>query len=172
MIQNSYIFSILDIYTNGLINIFSIFKTDYYLPYSNSEDVDFTIFRPEGFGCFKWSTEDKYHDLVRLEAYVTDKNLKCGNRLLIQIQADKAKENEVDIILTGENVEETRREDVKVSFGDELEKILLTAVENGDIHFIQNIFRKEVWSIHLTSNIFHQEVLDRTAAEYRQEEIV
>ena len=53
-----------------------------------------------------------------------------------------------------------------------MEKILLTAVENGDIHFIQNIFRKEVWSIHLTSNIFHQEVLDRTAAEYRQEEIV
>ena len=46
--------------------------------------------------------------------------------------------------MTGENVEETRREDVKVSFGDELEKILLTAVENGDIHFIQNIFRKEV----------------------------
>ena len=74
--------------------------------------------------------------------------------------------------MTGENFEETRREDVKVSFGDELEKILLTAVENGDIHFIQNIFRKEVWSIHLTSNIFHQEVLDRTAAEYRQEEIV
>ena len=75
--------------------------------------------------------------------------------------------------MTGENFEETRREDVKVSFGDELEKILLTAVENGDIQFIQNIFRKEVgWSIKLTSNIFHSEVLDRTAAEYRQEEIV
>ena len=75
--------------------------------------------------------------------------------------------------MTGENVEETRREDVKVSFGDELEKILLTAVENGDIQFIQNIFSREVgWSIHLTSNIFHQEVLDRTAPEYRQEKSV
>ena len=41
-------------------------------------------------------------------------------------------------------MEETRREDVKVSFGDELEKILLTAVENGDVQFIQNIFRREV----------------------------
>ena len=70
--------------------------------------------------------------------------------------------------MTGENVEETRREDVKVSFGDELEKILLTAVENGDIHFIQNIFRKEVGPSQ-RSNIFHLDFLDRTAAESRQE---
>ena len=47
-------------------------------------------------------------------------------------------------VLTNENVEETQREDVKVSFGDELDKILLVAVENGDIRFIKDVFSKEV----------------------------
>merc|ERR1712203_313820 len=60
-------------------------------------------------------------------------------------------------VLTGENVEETRREDVKVSFGDELEKILLTAVENGDVQFIQNIFRRET---ELLQNIVRKRAFD------------
>ena len=80
------------------------FKTEYYLPYSKSEDVDFTIYRPEGFGCFKWSVQDNYADLVRLETHVTDKTLRCGNQVLIQIVAEKSIEKNVKILLTGENV--------------------------------------------------------------------
>ena len=47
-------------------------------------------------------------------------------------------------VLTNENVEEIRREDVKVSFGNELEKILLAAVEDGDVQFLKDVFSKEV----------------------------
>ena len=47
-------------------------------------------------------------------------------------------------VLTNENVEEIRREDVKVSFGNELEKILLAAVEDGDVQFLKEVFSKEV----------------------------
>ena len=47
-------------------------------------------------------------------------------------------------VLTNENVEEIRRKDFKVSFGNELEKILLEAAENGDIQFIKEIFSTEV----------------------------
>ena len=81
------------------------FQTEYYLPYSKSEDVDFTLFRPEGFGCFKWSVEDKLADRVRLETHTTDKKLNCGNRVLMQIIAAKSEEKKLDFILTAENVE-------------------------------------------------------------------
>ena len=47
-------------------------------------------------------------------------------------------------VLTNENVEEIRRKDFKVSFGNELKKILLEAAENGDIQFIKEIFSTEV----------------------------
>ena len=84
--------------------IFS-FQTEYYLPYCKSEDVDFTLFRPEGFGCFKWRVEDKLADRVRLETHTTDKKLDCGNRVLMQIIAAKSEEKKFDFILTGGNVE-------------------------------------------------------------------
>lgn len=85
------------------------FQKEYYLPYSKSEDVDFTIYRPEGFGCFKWSVPDTYAYLVRLETHVTDKTLRCGNEVLIQIIAEKSIEKNVNIVLTGENVGDNER---------------------------------------------------------------
>jgi len=29
-------------------------QTEFYLPYSVTEDVDFSLSRPGGFGCFQW----------------------------------------------------------------------------------------------------------------------
>jgi len=29
-------------------------QTEFYLPYSETEDVDFSITRPMGFGCYQW----------------------------------------------------------------------------------------------------------------------
>ena len=29
-------------------------QTEFWLPYSITEDVDFTITRPEGYGCYQW----------------------------------------------------------------------------------------------------------------------
>ena len=94
--------------TNFIHNVLC-FQTEYYLPYSKSEDVDFTIYRPEGFGCFKWSVQDNYADLVRLETHVTDKTLRCGNQVLIQIIAEKSIEKNINILLTGENVGDKER---------------------------------------------------------------
>ena len=51
-------------FMSNIIHNILCFQTEYYLPYSKSEDVDFTIYRPEGFGCFKWSVPDNYADLV------------------------------------------------------------------------------------------------------------
>ena len=82
---------------------------DYYLPYSNSEDVDFSISRPEGFGCYKWIIDDKYTDLMRLETHVTNHELNCGNKLLFKVLSQDAftarwGERTVNVVITGENV--------------------------------------------------------------------
>jgi hypothetical protein len=29
-------------------------QTEFYLPYSVTEDVDFSLSRPGGFGCYQW----------------------------------------------------------------------------------------------------------------------
>ena len=33
---------------------FEDLQTEFYLPYSETEDVDFSIVRPGGFGCYQW----------------------------------------------------------------------------------------------------------------------
>ena len=33
---------------------FEDLQTEFYLPYSETEDVDFSIVRPGGSGCFQW----------------------------------------------------------------------------------------------------------------------
>ena len=33
---------------------FEDFQTEFYLPYSETEDVDFNIVRPGGQGCYQW----------------------------------------------------------------------------------------------------------------------
>ena len=33
---------------------FEDIQTEFYLPYSVTEDVDFTLQRPAGFGCYQW----------------------------------------------------------------------------------------------------------------------
>ena len=84
-------------------------QTDYYLPFSNSEDVDFRISRPEGHGCFKWSIDDKFADLLKLETSITDSNLKCGNEISLKVLSQSPftarwGERTVDIVITGDNV--------------------------------------------------------------------
>ena len=29
-------------------------QTEFYLPYSTTEDVDFSLSKPGGFGCYQW----------------------------------------------------------------------------------------------------------------------
>ena len=29
-------------------------QTEFYLPYSETEDVDFSLSKPSGFGCYQW----------------------------------------------------------------------------------------------------------------------
>ena len=29
-------------------------QTEFYLPYSATEDVDFSLSKPSGFGCYQW----------------------------------------------------------------------------------------------------------------------
>ena len=82
---------------------------DYYLPYSNSEDVDFTIYRPEGFGCYRWSIDDKYSDLLSLHPRLENYELKCGNKLSIKVLSQapfttRWGEKKVDVAIMGENV--------------------------------------------------------------------
>ena len=33
---------------------FEDLQTEFYLPYSETEDVDFSIVRPGGYGCYQW----------------------------------------------------------------------------------------------------------------------
>jgi len=54
-----------------------------FLPYSETEDVDFTIERPSRVGCYQWSCENE--ELIELIPINTDHKLQCGSRLEIKI---------------------------------------------------------------------------------------
>ena len=87
----------------SIITQFFHFQTEFYLPYSVSEDVDFSISRPEGFGCYRWSVDDKFSDLALLHPQVTNYELKCGNKLVFQV-SPRWRDASVDVVITGENV--------------------------------------------------------------------
>ena len=36
-------------------------QTEFWLPYSITEDVDFSITRPEGYGCYQWYIQIQYN---------------------------------------------------------------------------------------------------------------
>ena len=77
-------------------------QTEFYLPYSVSEDVDFSLSRPEGFGCYRWKVADKYSDLVRLQPHITNYEMMCGNTLIFQIRPSWG-DTSVDLVITGVN---------------------------------------------------------------------
>ena len=71
--------------------------------------MDFSISRPEGHGCFKWSIDDKFADLLKLETSITDSNLKCGNEISLKVLSQSPftarwGERTVDVVITGDNV--------------------------------------------------------------------
>ena len=35
-------------------------QTEFYLPYSTTEDVDFSLSKPGGFGCYQWLVHKNY----------------------------------------------------------------------------------------------------------------
>jgi hypothetical protein len=41
-------------------------QTEFYLPYSVTEDVDFSISRPGGFGCYQWYVNSSKNDIQKL----------------------------------------------------------------------------------------------------------
>jgi len=65
-------------------------QTEFYLPYSETEDVDFSLQRPVGYGCYQWSTENT--DEIRLAPLTTDSELMCGNTLEFQVLPKGPKE--------------------------------------------------------------------------------
>ena len=67
-----------------------------------SEDVDFSVSRPEGFGCYKWSIPNEYGHLIRLDTHYTNQELMCGNKLAFQILPGSS-DTSVDFVISGEN---------------------------------------------------------------------
>lgn len=54
-----------------------------FLPYSETEDVDFAIERPGRVGCFQWSCDNE--EVIELAPVQNDYTLLCGSRLELRI---------------------------------------------------------------------------------------
>ncbi|CAB4064919.1 NUP210 [Lepeophtheirus salmonis] len=79
------------------------YQQEFYLPYSETEDVDFTISRNDG--CFQWSTEAV--EVVNLRPLTLDYSKQCGNVLEFVVIAKAAHpEKETIIKIFAENVNE------------------------------------------------------------------
>jgi len=78
-------------------------QTEFWLPYSETEDVDFTILRPEAYGCYLWSVEEDKIDLVNLDPVLSDYTMRCGTKLDFQV-LPKGPDQSVDIKIIGENM--------------------------------------------------------------------
>eukprot|EP00090_Calanus_glacialis_P028282 TRINITY_DN45475_c0_g1_i1.p1 TRINITY_DN45475_c0_g1~~TRINITY_DN45475_c0_g1_i1.p1 ORF type:complete len:919 (-),score=251.02 TRINITY_DN45475_c0_g1_i1:238-2994(-) len=75
-----------------------------FLPYSETEDVDFTIDRPSRVGCYQWSCENE--EVIELIPINTDHKLQCGSRLEIKILPKTADPNgPVKLTILAENVD-------------------------------------------------------------------
>jgi len=77
-------------------------QTEFFLPYSTTEDVDFSLSKPSGFGCYQWSTDEE--DVVALAPIFTDYDNMCGSRLEFRIIKNNGKPT-VDFKITAENVD-------------------------------------------------------------------
>jgi len=77
-------------------------QTEFYLPYSATEDVDFSLSKPSGFGCYQWSTDEE--EVVALQPILTDYDNMCGSRLEFKIIKNNGKPN-IDFKITAENVD-------------------------------------------------------------------
>merc|ERR1712013_79677 len=75
-----------------------------FLPYSETEDVDFTIDRPSRVGCYQWSCENE--EVIELIPVNTDHELHCGSRLEIKILPKTADpKGPVKLTILAENVD-------------------------------------------------------------------
>jgi len=75
-----------------------------FLPYSETEDVDFTIDRPSRVGCYQWSCENE--EVIELIPVNTDHKLHCGSRLEIKILPKTADpKGPVKLTILAENVD-------------------------------------------------------------------
>jgi len=75
-----------------------------FLPYSETEDVDFTIDRPNKIGCYQWSCENE--EIIELIPVNTDHQLQCGSRLEIKILPKTANPTgPVKLTIMAENVD-------------------------------------------------------------------
>jgi len=77
-------------------------QTEFYLPYSATEDVDFSLSKPSGFGCYQWSTDEE--EVVALQPILIDYDNMCGSRLEFKIIKNNGKPN-IDFKITAENVD-------------------------------------------------------------------
>jgi len=75
-----------------------------FLPYSETEDVDFTIDRPSRVGCYQWSCENE--EVIELIPINTDHKLQCGSRLEIKILPKTADpKGPIKLTILAENVD-------------------------------------------------------------------
>jgi len=79
-------------------------QTEFFLPYSVTEDVDFSITRPGGYGCYQWSVSEEGQEVVALDPHHSDYELLCGTRLEFRILKNNGHPN-VDFKLIAENVD-------------------------------------------------------------------
>jgi len=98
-------------------------QTEFWLPYSVTEDVDFTLVRPETFGCYQWSVEEDKMDFVNLDPVIQDYKLRCGNKLDFQILPKGEKES-IDIKITAENLYTEETDNYIPGVPNEVEYIL------------------------------------------------
>ena len=57
MVWCGILFGIFYLINSGIAEVPEVLQdlqTEFYLPYSTTEDVDFSLSRPGGFGCYQW----------------------------------------------------------------------------------------------------------------------
>eukprot|EP00096_Caligus_rogercresseyi_P015821 TRINITY_DN829_c0_g1_i4.p1 TRINITY_DN829_c0_g1~~TRINITY_DN829_c0_g1_i4.p1 ORF type:complete len:890 (-),score=177.71 TRINITY_DN829_c0_g1_i4:182-2851(-) len=89
------------------------YQTEFFLPYSETEDVDFSISRNDG--CFQWSTDAV--DIVSLSPLHMNYNKQCGNVLEFKVLAKAADPDKETIFkIFAENIDENIEPDVSSIF--------------------------------------------------------
>lgn len=77
-------------------------QKEFYLPYSETEDVDFSLSQETNNGCYQWSTNNT--EVIRLHPIHTNYEMLCGSRLEFQI-IPKAAKGKITIKITAENAD-------------------------------------------------------------------
>lgn len=85
------------------------FQDTFYVPYSETEDVDFHVAKEGRGGCYQWSADND--EVIELVPVYTDYAKQCGYRLEFKILPGTAsKDGNTVVKITGENIDETKQD--------------------------------------------------------------